>query len=177
MNTAYIVTEGQLDSALISQLLPDLTDKPESVKVITGQGYSSALALAQSVLFQTGQPALLLVDADTNDLRRVKEKQEFIEEYIKVGTASKFKVLLAVPTLEAIFFEDKTRDALESVIGKSISDEVWELAKLSPKQALSIITGRPDTSFAQLLTNETLRQRVEDTSLIKEIRHFIGATA
>lgn len=168
----YIITEGEFDSALLNQILPDITERPKSVSIIAARGYSSALAIARSVLLQTGQPALLLMDADTNDPSRVKEKQSFIEEYVKINGLS-CKVILAVPELEILFFDNK--GALENALQLTISDDYWHLAQLAPKRALEELAGDPREAANRLLSDRQFRSQIEQTPIINEIRSFLQA--
>ncbi len=171
-NKTYIITEGEFDSALLSQILPDITEQPQSVSVIAASGYSSALAIARSVLLQTGQPALLLIDADTNDPSRIKEKRDFIEEYVRINGLS-CKVILAVPELEILFFDNK--GALENALQKTISDEFWQLAQSAPRRALEELAGDRQKAANRLLNNPQFRDQIEQTPIINEIRSFLQA--
>lgn len=168
----YIITEGEFDSALLKQILPDITTHNQAVGVIAARGYSSALAIARSVLLQTGQPALLLIDADTNDLSRIKEKQSFIEDYVRINGLS-CKVILAVPELEILFFDNK--GALEDVLQKEISEDYWNLALLSPRKALEELTGDSREAANRLLSDRRFKDQVERTPIINEIKSFLLA--
>ena len=175
MNTkvAYIIAEGKFDAELIKQLLPDLTDQFQSIGVLTAPNYSSALSIAQSVLLQTKRPALLIIDADTTDEIRIREKRTFIEQYVRINGMT-CDVAFAVPVLEVLFFADKS--ALETALGKSISDDVWALARLSPKQGIELLVGKSrEIAVAQLLENKPLRQKIAQTPLVSEINTFIQA--
>lgn len=175
MTKAYIVTEGATDTAYIQKLLPAFVQQPDDIQLVTGTGYSSALSIAQSVPAKTDKPALLVLDADTNNPLRVKEKQEFVEQYIHITNLTQVSVLLAVPSIEIIFFSDKL--ALEAALGKTISDDVWELAKFSPAQALNLLTGNEKRQFINLLGNQLLRNQVEKTPLMQAIKQFVTASA
>lgn len=170
---AYIITEGKLDTELIKRLLPDLTRHPETIGVLTAHGYSSALSIAQSVLLETQRPVLLLADAETTDELRIREKKAFIEQYVKINGLT-CQVVLAEPTLEIVFFADKS--AFEEVIHKPINDEVWTLAKLSPKQGIELLTEKKRELVTRyLLENSSFRKAVERTPLLNEIKLFIQA--
>ena len=167
---AYIITEGKFDSDLIKRLLPDLTDHPENIGVLTAHGYSSALSIVQSVLLETQRPVLLIVDADK---MRIREKKAFIEQYVKINGLT-CQIIVAEPELEILFFANK--DVLERALQKPISDEVWTLAELSPRRGIELLTGQSrELASRQLLENEGVRQRIEQTSLVNEIRSFIQA--
>lgn len=103
VKTAYIITEGKFDAAFIKQLLPDLTEQPEKIDILAAPGYSSALSIAESVLVQTQRPVLLVIDADTTDEIRIREKRTFIEQYVRINGMT-CRVAFAVPALEVLFF-------------------------------------------------------------------------
>lgn len=168
---AYIITEGKFDAEFIKWILPDLTERPETIDILAAPGYSSALSIAESVLVQTHRPVLLVIDADTTDELRIREKRTFIEQYVRVNGMT-CQVAFAVPMLEVLFFADK--GALESALGKRIADDVWTLAKLSPKTGIELLTGKSrELARRQLLDNDQLRQKIEQAPLINEIRDFI----
>jgi hypothetical protein len=175
MTKAYIITEGPTDTAYLKTFFPDTAGKSESITFLTSFGYSSALSMAQSVPVKTDKPALLILDADTNNPIRVEEKRDFVEQYVHTTNPDQVKVLLAVPSLEIIFFANKS--ALELALNKTISDDVWELAKFSPAQALTLLTGKQKNQFIDLLSNELLRQQIAQTPLIQQIKQFVAASA
>jgi hypothetical protein len=170
---ANIITEGENDATMLRQLLPDLTSTPDAFRIIVGGGYSSALAAAHTILTTTNKPALLVIDADTTDSRMAYERKRFVEEYVN-GTAHAIcTVIVAIPTLEVLFFADKA--TLEEALGKKISDDLWELAQLSPKKALDLITGDYQITFRKLLVNKNIRLSIGKTPIMNEIRTFLQA--
>lgn len=175
MNTeaAYIITEGKLDAELIKAILPGLTENPEKIAILAAPGYSAALSIAESVLIQTQRPVLLVIDADTIDELRIREKKTFIQQYVRINGMT-CQVAFAVPSLEILFFADKS--VLENALEKTIPDDVWTLARLSPKQALELLTGKPtEMVIRQLLANDKVRQKMGQTPLANEINVFIQA--
>lgn len=170
---AVIVTEGAFDAQLVQSLLPDLIERPDEVRVLSGSGYSSALATTHTVLYQTSKPTLLLLDADTNDAYRASERRQFAEDYVTRDPAIPFKVVVAVPTLDVLFFSDKS--ALSEALGRPISDEVWQLAQSNPKQALSMLAGDMKEHIPRLLDNPRMREKMGQNALMREIQHFIQA--
>ncbi len=171
LKSAYIITEGKFDAELVKGLLPDLTGQPDEIDVLAAPGYSAALSIAESVLFQTQRPALLLVDADTDDEMRIREKKTFIEQYVRVNGMT-CQVILAVPTMEVVFFADKS--VMEVAIGKSIEDDLWTLAKLSPKKGLELLTGKSREQAAkQLMGNDLVRRQMAQTPLMNEVSSFV----
>jgi 5S rRNA maturation endonuclease (ribonuclease M5) len=170
MNTkvAYIIAEGKFDAELIKQLL---SDQSPNIGVLAAPNYSSALSIAESVLLQTKRPVLLIIDSDTTDEIRIREKRTFIEQYVRINGMT-CQVAFAVPALEVLFFADKS--AFEEALGKSISDDVWTLARLSPKQGIELLVGKSrEIAVGQLLENKSLRQKIAQTPLVKEINTFI----
>ena len=131
-NGTYIITEGALDAELIKKILPgEVLDK---VKVIFSGGFSSVLSKARSMLIQKPNSQIFIIlDADTTNEFEVQEKNEFIEDYMKiVARGNRFKLFLQVPEIESVFFEKK--DLIERIIGKKLTDLEFEFAKEKPKK-------------------------------------------
>ncbi|WP_292104925.1 hypothetical protein [Brevundimonas sp.] len=77
----------------------------QDVKVLSGEGKSSALSLAKSIGLTRSENVAVLVDADTMDARRIEEQYQAFTDLN--GSADGFvRLFLAVPTLEEALFPD-----------------------------------------------------------------------
>jgi hypothetical protein len=165
-----IVTEGESDAQLLRELLPE--NKLKDFSILPADGFSSALSKVKSLLIQNKGPILFLLDSDTTDKDRIEEKKEFVDTYIN----SKYyngllKTIWAIPEFEIIFFDKK--NLMEDQLNKTISDDVWELAKISPKNTLERIFNLNHNSLVSLLeNNQLLKNSLKESKIIKEILDF-----
>jgi hypothetical protein len=81
------------------------TESSEGVKFVVGGGYSAAIALASSILYDKPDSYVSLVlDADTADPSSVQEKYDFINWQLgKMSASCPYNIHLFVPASEALF--------------------------------------------------------------------------
>jgi hypothetical protein len=148
--TAYIVCEGALDAQLLKQVLPE--GLLSNVEIIPAGGLSAGKSLARSLIVRRQVPVALVIDADVVAPDQVEERLKDIEEIVgSVAANTLFKVILAVPTIEMLFFQDVS--LLSRLLGYAPSPELLSLAIYQPAQALSqLIAQSPNyQSQAQLI--------------------------
>jgi len=145
---AYVVTEGELGRDLLQRLLP--ADLADGIAVVTASGGSGALSMARSLLATRQSPVALVLDADSISPDFVRERSRGLQELLRsVTSGPDSEVFLAVPELEAIFFQ--VPRLLERVLGLVIPETLEILAEARPKAAL-------DRLFAQHLSIKTMSQ-------------------
>ena len=127
-----IVTEGKYDKKLLEKVLPDyITSK---TIIDNGAGFSSALSLASSYYIRGDNKILVIIDSDTNDKEKLREKKDSSEKFLdRFSDSSKIKLVLSVPELEVLFFTDK--GFIEKYFNAHLSDTEYELYKRDPKYA------------------------------------------
>ena len=176
MNQAYVFVEGEQDVAILKKLLPAKLLK--DVEILAGGGVYGASTLAASFLAKRQQPVALVLDADTNDEHLIYERYDLARwslEQASVNTP--FEVLIAKPSIEAVFFQDQT--LLETITKHQFTELEWKLAKLQPQTILASEPGGKSAAIQKLLANlnkesiETLRQH----PLIQSLTGFLSSVA
>jgi hypothetical protein len=134
--SATIVTEGQLDEALIGQLLrshPALRDL--NIRVRAAGGRSAAQSKARTILTERREPVALVVDADTVDPRAVQQQRGFLEARLEqTAPPEEWRVILIVPEIEVLLFEDEK--ILQALVPQKPSPEDLIRARYEPKRVL-----------------------------------------
>ena len=99
----FLIAEGETDVALLKMLIP--TECSEGVKFVVGGGYSAAIVLASSILYDKPDSYVSLVlDADTADPSSVQEKYDFINWQLgKMSANRSYAIHLFIPASEALF--------------------------------------------------------------------------
>jgi len=165
-----IITEGEFDSDLLKRLLLTHSVNGAKFEFTVAGGFSYAISLARSILMMGQTTLILVLDTDTLELQGIEEKKALVESYLNASVYSEnFKLILARPEFEIIFFEDKK--LLEKMLGKTISQEVWELAKSSPRKNLEYLMGIPRKKLLSKITDEQIRL-LHKSSLVREIIDF-----
>ena len=171
---AYIVCEGITDAQLLQQILPK--ELLNDVEIVAAGGLSAIKSLARSLIVRRQLPVLIVVDADSVEPNVIHERLNSIEEIVKsVAISTPVKVVLAVPSIEIIFFEDilLLSDLLE--YGPSQAQEMMNLAKSQPDKAVRKFLGRfpKNNLINQLkLTNDNL-EILRKVPFIQEIIYFL----
>lgn len=103
MNKRFLIAEGETDVALLKKFIPN--EPAEGIKFVVGGGYSAAIALASSILYDKPDSYVSLVlDADTADPSSVQEKYDFINWQLGKMSANRFyDIHLFVPAIVALF--------------------------------------------------------------------------
>lgn len=98
-----LVTEGPTDATLMKSLLSSayLFD----IQVFVGGGKSPAVSLGTSLALNSTASVAILVDADTTDLKRLKEQHDIFDDLQRRSLLKgNCKLFLAMPTLEEELF-------------------------------------------------------------------------
>jgi hypothetical protein len=134
MPTAYVVTEGRIDAEILKRCLPERLTR--DVYITVGEGWSSAMSLAGSILVVKARPVALVVDADSEDEAAIGERRDFATSFLgRTSARERFEVFVAVPEFEAVLFQSKS--VVDHLLGKPISDMDFEAAKHRPKKWLT----------------------------------------
>lgn len=146
MKKACVITEGQTDIDILKRVLPPRLTK--EIEFVAGGGWSGAQSSAVTILAKKQIPVALVIDADTNDEQTLQEKLDVSRWSLNQAAAQvPFEVFLAVPEIEAVFFQD--RAFLEEATNRKFSDLEWKLMKLQPRELFS----GSSTKKSQLLQN------------------------
>jgi len=144
MKQAYVVTDGETE---VEILLPDSMKK--EIEFVVRPRYSLD-SVSSTILVDKQAPVAVVVDANTDDELIIYEHQDFLQYSLnQVAGRVPFKVLFAVPTIETIFFQDKT--LLEQIINHKFTEIEWEL--YHPKKSLTYFLG--ENSLSKIVNNMT----------------------
>lgn len=97
----YLVVEGRTDAEILRRFLP--RSLQQHYKLVIGDGKSSAISDARTLLTLSREPVALVVDADTTDPDQVREEESTTRQLLQSASAGiNCEVFLAVPNLEGI---------------------------------------------------------------------------
>ena len=101
MKRVYIVVEGQNDASALRRILPPAIK--EKCDFVIGDGKSSAISDARTILALSREPLVLVVDADDSDINRVEEQWKTLNQLLQsAASGTPFSVFLAFPNMEYI---------------------------------------------------------------------------
>jgi hypothetical protein len=174
MNRVYVVTESERDAEILKSLLPKEVVK-NTIFVAASNSYS-AHSSARSLLIAKRRPVALVMSTKTTDEMNIQEQADFLREWVgKASGRVPFKVLLAVPEMEAVLTE--TPSLLAGLTTKGFSQMELDLAKLQPKQFLLRVLGEErvaklTTKFINKLDAKTLAD-IRKHPLLNHLQDFL----
>lgn len=172
--TAYIVCEGERDAQLLKRLLPE--EFVSNVEIVAAGGLSAVKSLARSLVVRRQSPVVIVADADAFVPEQVEQRLKDIEEIVSdIAVNTPVKVILAVPTLEVIFFQDIS--LLSRLLGYTPTQNMLSLASYQPKQALEELISqsrifRSQSQLVEQFTNEEL-EILRKAPVIQEVIQFL----
>lgn len=179
MNT-YIVTEGQSDATLIRKVLEPKVETP--LVFVPAGGKSSVMSMARSLMVTKRQPIAVIVDSDSLDETRVREQEHIFFDILNSSAAGvAFRLYLAVPEIEQVFFEFPT--VIEAELKVQLNDMDRQEASARPSAVLKrllatrhVVNGKEEF-FVNLSSQATkgLAQAPLFKALVAFIRRPIGA--
>lgn len=172
--TAYIVCEGERDAQLLKRLLPE--EFLGNVEVVAAGGLSAIKSLARSLIVRRQSPVAIVADADAIIPEQVEQRLKDTEEIVgNIAANTPVKVLIAVPTLEIIFFQDIS--LLSRLLGYAPSQEMLSLAMYQPSQTLKQLISQSknfqsQSQLVEQLTSEDL-EILRKAPVIQEMIQFL----
>ncbi|HEX8273367.1 MAG TPA: hypothetical protein VF615_12060 [Longimicrobiaceae bacterium] len=171
---SYIVAEGEFDAELLTKLVE--SEIPEPVLVSPAGGKSSAISFAKSILASRLEPVALVTDAETIESASVREQERVLYDLIRTAAQSTpFRVFLAVPELEIVFFQDP--QVLAVLVGCEVTAQDVQEAQYRPRAVLDRLCqrGRTGKGREELLTRLTpdLSRRLAKHALVQSLIQFI----
>ncbi len=166
----YIVVEGTEVIELLSKILPvSIVNRLIFIPSLT---HSSALAQARTLLINSFQNhIILIINVDTINEQEVIERTIFINDYLKlVANEYRYKTFVQVPEIESIFFEDQA--FITKLVGRTLSDLEFELAKQNPKKSLEILL-EEDTLQNRLLNDKDILTEASKLPFFKELNQYL----
>ncbi len=175
--TAYVVCEGECDAQILKRLLPE--EAVGDVEVVVAGGLSAVKSLARSLVVRRQCPVAIVADADAVVPEQVEQRLQDIQEIVgNIAANTPVKVVLAVPALEAVFFQDVS--LLSKWLGHAPSQDMLNLAIYQPKQALVQLIAQSDSIQSQShLVEQLAHSEVEvlrGAPVIQELIQFLQST-
>ncbi|ETW98069.1 hypothetical protein [Candidatus Entotheonella palauensis] len=177
MTKCYVVVEGDTDAAILSSVLADLLHSGE-VEIKVGQGRSSAVSLARTMLVSRREALTALVlDADSTNRERIGEMEAELEGSLAdVSRHGRFGVFLLVPSIEACLFQDV--DGLEDFFGSGFSSEEVIQSRYDPKSVIEAklaARGEPyQVPAIQAILNRVNLQQLRKAAGIQGLLLFVA---
>lgn len=174
MKQAYIFVEDEVDVAILKKLL--LRNLIKSVDILAGGSVYGAESLAVSFLAKRRRPTALVLDADTNDENLIYERYDTARLLLdQVSGYTPYEVLIAKPSIEAVFFQDQA--LLEVFTHHKFTELDWRLAKLQPQ---AILAKEPNGKLprVQKLLNSLNKEAIEKMRqhpLIQALINFLSS--
>lgn len=177
--TSFVVTQGGAATAdLLGFLLPEA--QREGVRILAGGDRASTVALGRSLLATRQQSVALLIEADTADASLAATMRADLEALLgSVSGPARFAVVLAVPSLEVVFWQPTVISELAGEDRGSNSGFLL-VGQLRPRHILSLLTqeAQPNATLPQIaagLSPQALSD-LRSHELIRELVAFIGET-
>ena len=177
---AYIICEGRFDTQILQTILPK--QLLEEVEFVVAGGISSVKSLARSIVVRRQVPVAIVVDADSTVPEIVQMRTNSITEIVEsVSVNTPVKVILYIPTIEAIFFQD--HQLLSRLLGYSPSQDELTLAVSEPKKILKQLIAKSEkvndlTQFINQFINKLSDEEIDNlrnASVIQELISFLQA--
>lgn len=172
MNRVYLITERPSDAEILRKVLPKSAQ--EGVQFVESKSDYDAESRAMSLLAEKRLPVVLVLNSRTNDESAIQQRKADLGYLLRTYAGSvPFKLAIAVPELEVIFFQD--RSLIETLIGKALTDLEWKFAQRHPQELLDTLAEDKTALLAEilrLLSPET-RQVLQQYPLIHEITTFL----
>ncbi|WP_293152681.1 MULTISPECIES: hypothetical protein [unclassified Microcoleus] len=170
----YIVCEGNFDAQLLKIAIPEklLND----VEVVAAGGGYAINSLARSLVVRRQVPVMIVVDADSVEPELVQQRLKDIEEIVGgVAANTPVKVVMAVPEIEIIFFQDVS--LLSRLLGYIPPKDILDMAVYQPRKALEQLISRSEiihnsSEIIDRLTKEEI-EILRSSSVMQEIAHFL----
>ncbi len=171
---AYIVCEDDLDSQLLQRVLPErLLD---SVGSVAAGSLSSVKSMARSLVVRRRVPVAIVVDAETVNLDQVEERRTEIKEIVEgVAANTPVGVILAIPAIESVFFQDIS--LISRLFGSAPAQELLSMAIYEPGKALKQLIAESkqyqnQSELIEQLTHEDL-EILGKTPVVQKLLQFL----
>jgi hypothetical protein len=171
---AYIVCEESLDQQLLNRVLPD--ELLDSVGIVAAGSLSSVKSMARTLVVRRQVPVAIVVDAEVVNPDQVEERYREIKSIVEsVAPDTPVEVILAVPAIETIFFQDIS--LIPRLLGYVPSQEMLSLAVYQPEQALNQLIERSnkcqsESQLIEQLTPEDL-EILRKAPAIEKVMQFL----
>lgn len=168
---AYVIAESRFDAALLTKLLGPAILK--TVAVAESGDISSSISLARSAIAVRQKPIAFFADSDALADHAIERRRQEIGELIGLAAGSTpFKVILAVPEIEVLFFQ--STEMAERIFGKTFSGTELEFAQLQPAKTFKELTSQRSGEEILALLNEEDVALMSNAPPIQELLSFLA---
>jgi hypothetical protein len=131
--SAYLFVAEDSDACILKHLIP-ATLAPE-VQIVSAKGMGSLASVARTALATRRKPAAVIVDAYSVKPEVISDRRQNLEDLIwLVAGRVPVKVVMAVPELRRIFFDDPR--LLPKLLGRELPAEALIRARYEPGAVL-----------------------------------------
>lgn len=162
MTQLYIVTESHNATIILERLL--FASLGHNVKFVACDSYDSAQNIAGNLLLLKRRPVVLVLDADSVDPESIGDRRVNNEGLLRFSAVAPFKVILAIPEIEILLFQD--RAILEELLDCEISAIEWARAEFIPRTILQKLLN----NSSHPMTLEALLDQLTP-AMIDKLRH------
>ncbi len=172
---ATVLTEGNFDGMFLATLIAEEQDR-YGIEIRAVGGKSSVYSFARTLLAVKRIPVAVVIDADSPEPEVAEERQRTAEEVIgDVASGIPFRVIVAVPELEILFF--RRPELVRRVFGEVVNDHLMELAQLSPRRALQRLASDKSIEVARVkllkaMDNDDLRA-IREMDTVQNLLTFV----
>jgi len=168
--TCRIFVEGAHQGALISLALEDLKSR-YAFRIIVSGDANAAHSMASTALVTSGDPVVLIVDADTTDRAAAKAKEADLNYYLALSAGGKpFKLIQFAPQIEIVFFE--VAGLLEAWLKRPVDPVFLEIGGDAPKKVMSVLGASIENLVAGPVA-ASLVNRLREHRLLAAVREFL----
>jgi len=168
----YAVFDSVASARLVGRIIED-----PSLLLAAGDVESSAIMMAGGALRREFTPTVLVLDSDSVEERAILTQQVELDGIMSLyGSKIPYRVVLAVPQVEAILFSD--REGFEKALGRKVADLDWFEARFRPRAVLKRLLAASDyedalRNLGKALDDAAVR-RMSRHPIIQEIRGFMA---
>jgi hypothetical protein len=141
MSLVYLVVEGRTDAAMLRRLLPPRVR--QKIAFVLGDGKSSAISTARTLLTLGDRPVGLLVDSDFQHPATARQRAKLRQLLHKASQGLAYEVFIAVPDLDDIYLNSgPNRTPLVQEITAFVENCGRTLARTTPTETTEIPPNR-----------------------------------
>jgi hypothetical protein len=153
--TAYIVTEGLVEQAMMKRLM---RDHPvlhrRDIRVCDSGG--GATSVARTILAVDHEPVAVILDTKTINPKAIAEERGYVEWHLgTAGLREEWEHIMVTPEVTLLLFQDQ--GALRALLPAPLSFEQRIVARYEPKRILSEIYAQAGKPFPQALIRRLSR--------------------
>jgi hypothetical protein len=146
-----------VESEFAGRLLDELIEKERAhgqADVYVVPGLTSGYSAARTLLAVERTPVAVFIESGSSEERVAAEQKLRVEEVLgdAAGTSALFAVIMVEPSMDTLFFQSPP--LIERVFNRTLDEHLREIAALSPRIALSKLSGMQDL--------DTTRSRILD---------------